>query len=55
MDPRIIRFGNTTLGLDGPETELITRHNQYFERIKGECRHSIVIYLIIGLGMENFT
>ena len=37
LDPRIIRFGNTALGLDGSmKTEMITRHNQYFERIKGK-------------------
>ena len=36
LDPRITRFGSTTLELDGSmKTEMITRHNQYFERIKG--------------------
>ena len=36
LDPRIIGFENTTLGPDGLlETEMITRQNQYSERIKG--------------------
>ena len=34
LDPRIIRFENTTLVPD-VKTEMIIEHNQYFERIKG--------------------
>lgn len=35
LDPRIIRFGETTFGFDQiMKTEMITRHNQYFERIR---------------------
>ena len=44
LDPRIIRFGNTALALDGSmKTEIITRHNQYFERIKGKLHLKSVL------------
>jgi len=36
LDPRIIRFQNTTLVPDEfVKTEIVIEHNQYFERIKG--------------------